>query len=621
MTADVVSIRSSILGADRAFKVVDQGGGGGGGGNNAEGRGADCPITALGHADGQYWFLDFTGQARKLSARDLSVRANLVSLFGGKEDWLRKEFPKKKWEWNKETKERVETDIVVDFAVNSAGTWLIERASRMGLYGKSISLRQPGVWRGPDGLPIVHCGDQILVGNTWHPPGFRAGKQIWVAAEATRRPAAPCGPEVARQLQDDLQGAWRYRTPEGAIAVIGMLVAGWLCGALSWRINCFITGESGSGKTALMNVFKGAWPEHQYSNDTSKAGLEQAVTGRAVPSIIDEAADRANGSGRELLDVVLSASGDEGTKQARGTSDGKGRTVEVVSAVAMFSIYPPPLQPQHMGRFLLIELEKPDGGEDHRDWHRRIAEFAQTHGPALWGRAIGAFERYLETMAAFRKALAEAGCSPCEMDSKGALLAGWYVMTNDGLPMARDIREGIAALGTLLVTAVQAEEDGAPQQVIQHLMASHIQLHRSTDRKPVGEMMEAAFSDGMDDQDISNWAAADQLGRYGIRVVRRCYYAGGQSPRDPCECANCLTKTRKRVPRPGQGAGVWVATRYPALDALFMGSDYAERKWLTALARARDALPSGKSIRIGPGYSGHAIWLPVALVQPPEPDS
>lgn len=616
MTANnIINIRSSVLGADRAFKVENGGGGGGpgAGGGEEQDDGDGCPVTALGHTDGKYMFLDFAGQPRLLSARDLGNRHNLISLFGGDDAWAKTAFPKKK---EFEDADGNKTKKTVDFDVNAVTQDLIKRASYRGLWGKSITLRQPGIWRGEDGLPIVHCGDGVLLGDTWKKPGFRTGKQIWAAAESIARPGVPCDPSIVRQLQDDLQTHWNYKNSAAGIALIGQAYSGWLCGALHWRMNGFITGPAGSGKTQLMKVMRALWPAHNYSNDTSKSGMEQTIANCAIPSVIDEASDRNSTSGRDLLDMVLSSSGDEGTKLNRGTIDGKGRTTEVLTAVLMFSIYPPPMQPQHMGRFVLVELERPPEGADGRDDHARIAEFARTHAPGLWGRAIGALERYNESLAMFRVGLAAHGCSPREMDSKGALLAGWYVMTNDGLPNDKSIKEGIAALGDFVVTAAQAETDDAPARALQHMMATHLQLHRNTDKEPVGELLERAF--GTDDIVVSS-AAYDVLARNGLRTVLACDRIGDLLKGEKqCKCRGCWSdRSKKPVPRIGKGAGVWIATRHPSLDQIFRGSDFEDRKWLTALARCRDAQPSGRSIRIG-SVSGHAVWLPQSLVLPPD---
>ena len=268
------------------------------------------------------------------------------------------------------------------------------------------------------------------------------------------------------------------------------------------------------------------------------------------------------------------------------------------------------------GRFVLLELEKAPEGADGRLDHERIAEFARTNAPGLWGRAIGALERYQESMLAFRAELATRGCNPREMDSKGALLAGWYVMTNDGLPDARAIKEGVAALGGFIRTSAETDADDAPARALQHMLATHVQLSRSTDKEPVGELLEIAF--GLGDECRTPAAAADVLGRNGIRPVLACKRPPPLPGQPPCKCHACFSdRFQKPVPRMGRAGGIWIATRHPSLDAIFRGSDFEDRKWLTALARCRDAKPSGRSIRIG-SVAGHAIWLPQEVVLPNE---
>ncbi len=157
-------------------------------------------------------------------------------------------------------------------------------------------------------MPVVHCGDHVLLRDRWYPAGKREGNQIWAAAAATPRPGVPCPAAVGQQLQIELTELWRWRESGAPTAILGLIANAYLGAALDWRPTGFVTGETGSGKSALQNVLRAALPLHHYDNDTTKAGIEQAVHGRAMPIVIDEAADRANRNvSRELADLVLSA--------------------------------------------------------------------------------------------------------------------------------------------------------------------------------------------------------------------------------------------------------------------------------------------------------------------------
>ncbi|MDR3474447.1 MAG: hypothetical protein P4M09_22590 [Devosia sp.] len=613
-------VRNSVLGADKAFRVIE------GGPPNTPTEPPQptdddpCPVTALGDNNGTYHFLDPIGQKREFTARELGNRHALIGLFRGDDAWLRRHF---KVEKEFENPDGTKVKRIIDFRVNDATRHLIALASKRGLFGARITMRRPGIWRSDDGMPIVHCGDAVLIDDTWHPAGMRTGNQIWAAAEATPRPGIPCDRNIGATLQQDLQRYWSFRNPGGAVAIMGLLATGYLSAALDWRPNGFVTGGTGSGKTALRRVVRAAWPLHNYSNDTSKAGMEQTVAGLAIPAVIDEANDRNKSSGRDLIDLVLSASGDEGTKLARGTSDGKGRSAEVVSSVIMFSINPPELEPQHLNRFVMIDLCKPDEGADFKLEHRKIAADMARHATALWGRAIASFERYNECLRTFRLALRDRKCDPREMDGKGALLAGWWILTHEGLPSDKELLEGVGALGDFIVTAARAAADDGPRRMLNHLLSYMATLHRSSDREPIGVLLDRAYgaerADPYDEQRNSPQAAVNVLRNYGVRPIRACA-APPDRRLSPCKCLQCWDSQRNSpVPRIDLGDGVWIANRNPELTKIFDGTEFDGGRWRHELLRLDTATPSGRSIRIG-GSSGHATWLSRSALQVEEDD-
>jgi len=616
MTSDpgIQSIRQAILGADRGLRVI-HGGGGKGPSTPKDKDGQPWPLTPLGHFSGSFHFLDVRGQKRDLTARQLGARQDLLSLFGGNDAWLRAEFPKKRPEKSVDA-DGVEGVVwrTVDFAVNDAAAALQRACFEVGLFGDHIQLRQPGIWRDLDQMPVVHCGDEVLLGDRWLPAGEREGNQIWAAAPPTARPGIACAAETARRLQADLTTFWRWREGGGPTAVLGLIANSYYGAALDWRPAAFISGDTGSGKTALMNVVCAALPLHHFDNDPTKAGIEQAVGGRAMPVIIDEAADRANqGVSRVLADLVLSASSGEGTRGSRGTADGKGRRIELAGLIMMFSINPPDLEPQHLGRMTLLELLKPDDGADYRAQHRALQRFARAEGPGMWGRMLGGWDRYQAALERFREGLRAAGCAPREMDQAGALLAGWWLLVEEGLPDERGIRAGISVLHGgdlaepgLIRGAVEIEIDGRPRRMLQHLQASMIQLHRSSEREPIGKLIEIGF--GETDMLRSPDDARDLLVDHGIRVVLGCERPGVPKPLNGCNCHRCRDKRNRPVPRMSDEAGVWFATQNPELKKIFNGTPFEGDRWRHEMVRLPSARRSGRNVRIGP-IPGRAIWL------------
>jgi hypothetical protein len=517
--------------------------------------------------------------------------------------------------WRNENTDEKKELMIVDYDIIKASAALQRACADAGLFGEHIVIRQPGVWRGLEGDPVVHCGDRVLLGDSWHPAGLRTEGQVWAAAAPTRRPAAPCPARIGCDLQAGLTELWRWAVPGGPTVVMGLLANAYFGAVPQWRPAGFVTGETGSGKSALQRVMRAALPVHHYDNDTSKAGIEQAVAGRAMAILIDEAADRANrAASRDLVDLVLSAAGDEGTKGSRGTVDGKGRKIEVVGLIVMFSINTPDLEPQHLGRFSVIELRAPEDGADFLKEHRALADFARAHGPALWGRALAGWDRYCVALERFRTGLQAAGCAPRQMDQLGSLLAGWWVLTAEGVPDARGVREGIAAIEGFVSRAELVQADSRPRRMLQHLLSSFITLHRSTEREPIGKLLEIAFG-----KDAANLrtpdSAADLLAGYGIRVVRPCLAQPPPAPlKSDCWCETCRDFMRRPVPRKSNGAGAWFANHHPELQKLFPpSSPFEGQRWAAEMKRLPGAEASDNSIRIG-STKARAVWLPAESI-------
>lgn len=602
------------------LRVID--GGVGKGGDPAgpdEDDGEECPVRAIGRSKGVFHFLDVAGDHRELTARDLGARHSLVGLFGGDDKWLRKVFPKKvPYKSTDEHGAEVTLFRTADFRVNDAAAAMQRACFAAGRFGNHIVLRAPGIWRGDDGFPVVHCGDKVMIGINWFNAGERTGNQIWAEGDPTLRPGIPCSVDAAVRLQADLQMLWRWRETGAPIAILGLIANSYFGAATRWRPGAFVTGETGSGKSALLDVIRAALPMHFYDNDTTKAGIEQAVHGRAMPIIIDEAADRANPrAGRELADLMLSAAGGEGTKGSRGTSDGKGRKIELAGLIMMFSINPPDLEPQHLGRLTLIDLLKPDDGADYNKEHIELATWMREMGPSLWGRALGAWGRYRSALELFRDGLRNHGCAPREMDQLGALLAGWWILTHEGLPDERGVKTGLCALHGaaldepgLIRCAEDVEADSRSKRMLFQLLASMVHLHRSSEREPVGKLIEIAF--GESDILRSSSDAAELLTYYGIRVIPKCLRASEPIPIGGCECIRCRDK-RGHIPRYSPEEGLWFSTKNPELKKLFAGTPFEGERWVHEMTRLPFARKHSK-VRVGRTPPALAIWLPHSLI-------
>jgi hypothetical protein len=538
---------------------------------------ADCPLTALGHIDGRFWFLTSIGERRGLSAGQLSKRAEIVGLFLGRTAWLVSSFPSKDGD---------------DFSVWAAGDYLMRQCAARGLYGAHVAVRRVGVWRGEHGEPVANVGDAIYVGAERRAVGAMIAGQIFVACPPETHPAAKPAPvSVAQGICADIEELWDFRDPGGAIMAVGLVGAGLLAASLDWRPNGFITGPSNAGKSHLLNVLNAMAALSFFSTDTTKAGIESAISGRAVPVFLDEASDRAD-STQTLIDVVLSASSGAGTKLHRGTADGVGRSIEVCTAITMASVSPPPMLPQHRSRFVLIELMKPQAGADHRAEMAALIERCAKAAPALLARALRSLALYRAALAQFRAALGRAGCVAREMDQAGSLLAGWWYLTSDHAPNDAEASNTVQAVANFIRGSDVMSEEDAPRQVLAIFLSSVVQVDRISNQATVARLLHDAFGNDPDEEG-QRTAAVKALGTLGVRVVR------------------AIDRNDRRgypVPRLSDGDGVWLNMSAEPLKKLFANSPFAGDRWIQELKRLPTARTSRVSVRIA-DISCKGTWI------------
>ena len=553
-----------------------------------------CPVVPLGMQDGMTYWLDYRGEYRALSARQIAAKSELLALIGSDTEWLWRCFPKR-------VTRKIDGELrvmVVGYSVSAAVEWLLKVAAEQPMFGPHIVIRRPGVWPGETGEPVAHCGDALWIDGELRRVGLHTGNMVWPAYPAVGRPGQPCGPDIGKHLQLEMQRLWNWRQAAGAIMALGTIASGMLGACARWRPSLFLGGDVGGGKSYLLDLLCACCVQRYYTTDATKAGLTDNLAGRAMPSFVDEASDQIDQRGpQNLLTLITSSAGGEGAKIARGTGDGKGRTAEVVGAVVMASIAPPQMQPQHHARVAILELGAPDAGEDHRGEMDALIAFAKAHAPAIWARVLAGFKRYVLALAAYRDALGRAGCGPRQMDQLGAILSGWWVLTEDDVPNDREALIGVAAISEFVLRAEEVAERSVARLVAEHLATSSLRRDRSTEEVPVAEMLTRAWQVARDPEsgeeigsaEIDSWHR--DLERNGMRAVRA---------------------SDTRAPRGSPGDGVWIHINNPHVVEIFTDTVWAGQRWVYALAsmpgvvrlRGRD-----RKVKIGGVPFSAAIWI------------
>lgn len=557
-----------------------------------------CPITALGHNNGNFFFFDFARDRRKLSARALGSRSELQGLFLGHSEWLETNFPQTKAIAKTVNGNTVYDTVDSGWSASNAAAWLMRQCEMAGIYGDHVEECGVGIWRGDDGFPVVNTGAELLLQDATLPSGQRIGDKVWLIDSRKPKPAEPCDVAVARDLVEQMSRLWSFRSPGGAMVMTGLIGVGYLGSAARWRSSGFVVAPSASGKTMLHNLIRACLPMHVPTNNTSASGIQGSMTGHAMPVIIDEAASSSNQEGiRRIMDIVLGASGGDGVEGLRGTADGGVRRFKMAASFLYFSTETPALGDAHLGRITVVELQSPKAGADHRDLMEALTEKMRKKATALWGRALARFDDWRKAVDLFREGLRRAGCAPREMDQMSAILASHHVLTEDGLPNDLQVRQAIAATTDFIRTVEDVREDDTSRRALEFLLAQQVQYDGTTRKTTIGDLLDRAWNVDESSTDTRHGdarPAIECLMRNGIRPIRHWERE---------------TPQNRQVPRGGDGDGIWLLP--VAVDGLFRGSEWEPgRKWQRDLLQ----LPHSKGpvkyvIRFGGQNAGKGVWM------------
>jgi hypothetical protein len=563
-------------------------------------------IVPIGVAPGFYYLVDAGGNFRGLPAREMMQKSALLDLFGADETWLAQHFGS--------------IDYYGDLKVkdwDKVGKAIMRACFLLGPYDPIISPpRRTGIWADEKGQPLLHLGGRLVFADG---RAERAGRVLNVEVEGAterhvyvlepsvrRQPAKACAPAEIDDLRREIADLWVFRDgPAAAMLALGWCAVASLGAAVRWRPNLVMLGGTGTGKTSLIRVLQGLLPVHAYSNDTTKSGLESRVTDRPGPIIVDEAAQGDRSGAAALFDMMLPASGGEGSRGLRGTPDGRGRSFSVLGAVCYAAIHPPVLKPEHMGRF--TELTLMPAGRDNKDAIDAIQAKAHALGAAMLGRVIEGFGRWDGNLRAMRAAMVAAGATAREADQVGALLAGWWLLASDAVATDAEAAASVAEAQGFIGGATAQREDSAGRRVWVMLSSTSIQRAAGNAKVALGDLVRECF------EGEAAGDPAGELRRYGVKPEELSADDAVKLLRDPWN--DDEVKPLGGVPM----KVVWFARQHQELRRLFHGTEFAGEAWWRAMEQMPHAKRSIGNLRMGKAYSGRAFCVPLAVLDAEEP--
>lgn len=476
----------------------------------------DCPVIPIGASGEVYYYLKPRRELLGVKKHDADT---LRKIFGDRVDWLWANFPK----FNEQK--------------GTQSGWKADRAAESLMHACDVrppfdplhTIREAGGWDDGKGGLILHCGDRILVQGEWREPGL-FGDLVYPRGPALPRPLEGGEPGALVDRLTELFDTWTWAAAaeEGAVGLgdrplsdgpklATLIVLGWMMAAiggaaLHYRPIVWVTGDAGSGKSALLDAIQLALGRGLLkSGNPTAAGIYQTTGRSCVAVAIDEAENDPRGSRmRQMVELARNATyGDTGL---RGSDKQTASSFEIRSAFLFSSILIPPQLPQDVSRTAVLDLGKVPGGAS-LDLDR---EFLATAGQALRRRLVDGWARLKPTRDLYAAALIARGHNQRSVDQWGTLLTLADLALYERLPdpdMVSILADALARdridKSTYVVSNAEA--------MLNHLISVPLTVFRGGTQMTIGQLV--AYGAGLHESEHGSPSSCrDALEPWGVYV-------------------------------------------------------------------------------------------------------
>lgn len=305
---------------------------------------------------------------------------------------------------------------------------LIERSNKVGRFDP-LRIRGAGVWLDLDGSLVINDGN----------PQRENGHYIYLASSNRFTVTDRAADLIETQEFASLCESLKWSTPHSGKYLAGWLAIARIAGALPVRPHVWLTGESGSGKTTVMERLvssalgtKSSWL-HVLGAST-EAGIRQILRADAIPLVYDEF-ETISESTRLRIEAVIellrSAWSPSSGVIAKGSSGGMSSLYAINSPALVSSIRVVLSNDADRSRFTLLELQPHKGDKAH--WasiNGRLLRLNSVFGDRLFKRQISNLEKITESYRVLVDALSSHKTVRYSQQH-GMLLAGYYSLVQD----------------------------------------------------------------------------------------------------------------------------------------------------------------------------------------------
>lgn len=398
-------------------------------------------------------------------------------------------------------------------AIHAANS-LLRACEAQGIFDANDRLRGVGVWR-DEGRIVVHAGDVLYVNKQRQDVNEIASKYVYeIDRKALQFTGEPLGNREAVKLRDICESL-SWENPLSGALLAGWLVVAPVCAALHWRPHIWISGESGSGKTTVLeNIISPVLGATSIRVDggTTEPALRQMLGHSGRPVIYDEAESETRRDSEIMANILQLArrSSSGGTIAKWGQN---GANVTTVRSSFCFSAINPSLrQRADESRVSMLNLKKRNEPEKYEQLLLKIEEvLTPDFSERLLSRTVGLMDILLKNCHAFTSAAALELGDRRAADQVGTMLAGLYLLSKNDVITTEKAREWIRKHDWTLYTSIGESSDF-------ERLISAIAMHRhrfGTHEVTIGGLIACALGD----HDRMPAEAADyELKNMGIKV-------------------------------------------------------------------------------------------------------
>jgi putative DNA primase/helicase len=330
-----------------------------------------------------------------------------------------------------------------------AMNFIFRTANRRGIYSPS-KIRGRGAWT-DEGRSVFHHGQILTVDGQSIDVAHLPSRFVYELAAAHCEPAERATTDAEGYALLALAGKFRWTMPGSAALLMGWIALAPLCGALKWRPHIWITGNAGSGKSTIVELFVNRLLAGMclYGHGGStEAGLRQQLNSDALPVLIDEFEqneDKDVQRAQSILSLLRQASTDSQARTYKGTPGGRAMFWHARSMFCLASIQVGVKHQADSERIsLLTLLPKLTNGHAADQWeslseqiHTLITKEPDISG-RLFRRTLSMLPAILANIEVFKGVAARIFKSQRSGDQYGTLLAGAFALFSSRLATPAD---------------------------------------------------------------------------------------------------------------------------------------------------------------------------------------